>query len=510
MSLRRPHNEEGGVDTENGIYVEMSGVMEVRVVDADGTILQRQDFEDFQAETKSIPLDFCHKDADGVQALFFCLVCNCDLKHIVPLKSHVEGNKHIRKALAFKQRTYGHEPEPVNQPKKIKIAAPKKKVDVSEGLEQRLLSHDGPILGLHFIEEFVKPGDTPYYSCTLNGCKKAWGNSDDMFNHIKNHKHIRNFFADLYPDDDRINKFNKNDLTAKALEFTQRNNNLLAEDRNYDSIIVVRDRDRYDEISNRPKDWSEKKEKIKNSVGGGAGSSFRGGASNNPNLQPLGYKDRGIYNEAKWKEFKVPADMEEAKANSRREKSKILQIYEEHLRAPKRDIDLLIKEIEHNITSIDLEIEIMTDDPDDLHDLRAFKQEMEELKRKLTVVKVETIFSQPVEPKESDEPSQDEQQHEQRLSASQQRQAERQKYEARFKTVMKQIVLDLANKLLTRKGKSANDIDDICDVIVTEKIMPREVQSHIRKNQEWKYFVVNAKRKIRAEEYCKDYFSRKY
>jgi len=501
MSLKRPHNEEGGVDTENGIYVEMAGVMEVRVVDEDGTVMERQDFEEFQAQNKSIRSDFCHKDmSTGFQRLFFCLVCNCDLKHIVPLKSHVEGNKHIRKALAFKQRTYGHEPEPVNQPKKIKIQAEKKKVDVSEGIKERLLSHEGPIVGLEFVEEFVKPGDTPYYSCILNGCKSAWGNSDDMFNHIKNYKHIRNFFAHLHPDDDRINKFNKNELTKKAMEYTQRHETLLAEDRDYDSIAVCRDRARYKEISTRSKDWSEKKEKLKKN--GSAGSSFAGGGSNNPNNIPLGYKDRGIYNEAKWKDFKELTSMEEAKSNSREEKRNTLRIYEEHLRAPKRDINILIKEIENNIASIDLEIEVMIDDPEDVNDLKAFKQQMEELKRKFTIVKIESTTSlSGCQSNQSEQP---------RLSASQQRQADRQKYESRFKTEMKEVVLDLAQKLLAGKGKSANDIHDICDMIVTDKIMPRELQSHIKKNHDWKLFVMNEKRKIRAEEYCKDYFQRKY
>ena len=42
MSLKRANNEEGGVDTENGIYVEMFGVMEVRIVEEDGTISVRR------------------------------------------------------------------------------------------------------------------------------------------------------------------------------------------------------------------------------------------------------------------------------------------------------------------------------------------------------------------------------------------------------------------------------------------------------------------------------------
>ena len=38
------------------------------------------------------------------------------------------------------------------------------------GLKDRLMRYEGPILGLHFIEEYVMPGknkDTPFYTCIL-------------------------------------------------------------------------------------------------------------------------------------------------------------------------------------------------------------------------------------------------------------------------------------------------------------------------------------------------------
>jgi hypothetical protein len=35
-----------------------------------------------------IPDDYCHKDRyTGEQFVFFCLVCNCDLKSTIPLRS---------------------------------------------------------------------------------------------------------------------------------------------------------------------------------------------------------------------------------------------------------------------------------------------------------------------------------------------------------------------------------------------------------------------------------------
>ena len=51
-----------------------------------------------------------------------------------------------------------------------------------------------------------------------------------------------------------IFRFNKNELTTKACEFTQKHKSFFANERAYDSIIVVTDVSRYEEISRRPKD----------------------------------------------------------------------------------------------------------------------------------------------------------------------------------------------------------------------------------------------------------------
>ena len=57
---------------------------------------------------REIPENFCHKDkVTTEQAVFFCNVCNCDLKSLKPLRDHVTGSKHIRKALDFKRTIMG-------------------------------------------------------------------------------------------------------------------------------------------------------------------------------------------------------------------------------------------------------------------------------------------------------------------------------------------------------------------------------------------------------------------
>ena len=86
------------VDPDKGIYVEMHDIMEVRYSSEDPDYhMDPEDMLDFQSRITSIPDNFCHKDKSTTeQAFFFCLVCNCDLKNLRPLRDHVLGNKHIR------------------------------------------------------------------------------------------------------------------------------------------------------------------------------------------------------------------------------------------------------------------------------------------------------------------------------------------------------------------------------------------------------------------------------
>ena len=59
--------------------------------------------------------------------------------------------------------------------------------------------------GLKFITEYsnVKnPRDPKMYSCALQGCKSAWGDSESMFYHLcgKQLKHQRNYLMNVVKD----------------------------------------------------------------------------------------------------------------------------------------------------------------------------------------------------------------------------------------------------------------------------------------------------------------------
>ena len=86
------------VNPNCGIYVDSYGIMEIRTASEDVDFEdQPEDMMDFQSRITSIPDDFCHKNRSTTeQKFFFCIVCNCDLKNLKPLRDHVTGNKHIR------------------------------------------------------------------------------------------------------------------------------------------------------------------------------------------------------------------------------------------------------------------------------------------------------------------------------------------------------------------------------------------------------------------------------
>ena len=428
----------------------------------------------------------------GEQALFFCLVCDCELKSIIPLKSHVEGAKHIRKAMAYKQRTLGCEPEPVNQPKKKKLVAPKARIDISKSLRERLEEYEGPIVGLEHIKEFADPRDKTaplMYNCLLDGCKSAWGNSDDMFNHVKKEKHIRNYFRCMFPDDHRVNSQNKNDLFKKAMEFCVEQNIMQASARHYDEIISCFDAKEYREIATRPMDWSEKRHKFADRRGGG------GGGANNPNLTPLGYKDRGLFNEAKWKDFKAPSLQEvvdDLAACVGGEAANIEKMLADGVEDEivLMEIDLSLDLIEYDLENHGKHSKLIEEDHTAKRKLLSIKERIE--KRQQSIQPTQAAISPP----------------QQDLTSSQQRQLERTTATEVFKNQVQVQVREIAEKIL--KGKAANDMDDIITKVVNDKIMPSEIQRFTKLEQKWREFKYTDKIRDRVTKFATTYLNTKY
>jgi len=261
-SSRLQESSGSSVDPDKGIYVDIRGIMEIRTASEDVDFEdQVEDMMDFQARTLAIPDDFCHKNRQTTeQKFFFCLVCNCDLKNLKPLRDHVKGNKHIRKACEKKREMMGLPKDPQNAPRKKDIKKERPRIDVGMSLQQRLEKCGEPAVGLEFIIEFLNPRnkkDHCMYTCKLAGCKSAWGTSDDMYNHVKNHKHQKNFFKKMNPDDLRLNGWTKDTLLIEASKLEDDEGG--ADERDYGVITQVREYEEYMELRNRPDDWSEKK-----------------------------------------------------------------------------------------------------------------------------------------------------------------------------------------------------------------------------------------------------------
>ena len=92
-------------------YVDMPGVIEVRTLYDDkdpsyegsgGKDDLPFDMYDFQEEYEYLPESFCAKDkSNGVHKIFWCLVCECDMKSLHSIDSHIGGSKHQRRAVEF-------------------------------------------------------------------------------------------------------------------------------------------------------------------------------------------------------------------------------------------------------------------------------------------------------------------------------------------------------------------------------------------------------------------------
>ena len=101
------------VNPDNGVCVEMEGIMEVRYTSDDPEyhhhhLVATEDMFHFQYRVQYIPDGFCLKNKRTTeQAVFFCVICNCELQSFVSLRDHVTGSKHIQKAFEKKRQVFG-------------------------------------------------------------------------------------------------------------------------------------------------------------------------------------------------------------------------------------------------------------------------------------------------------------------------------------------------------------------------------------------------------------------
>ena len=189
---------------------------------------------------------------------------------------------HFFTACEKKRQIFNQPQQPQNAPRIKKIKKEQPRIDVNKTLEERLKESAQPAVGLCYIHEFRNPEDRSshrMYTCTLTGCKSAWGTSDDIYNHVIKYKHARNFFKEMHPDDKRISGLSNADILQKAAELHEEEGG--SDDLDYDAIVAIKDYAKWKELRDRPDDWSEKKAKL-GLVGKGM----------NSNMEPLGERKR--------------------------------------------------------------------------------------------------------------------------------------------------------------------------------------------------------------------------
>ncbi len=169
----------------------------------------------------------------------------------------------------FREDLIGFHAPPVNMPKlkerKRAMARNPGPPDPRLLLKDLLKATEEPVLGLEFVTEYWCGDSRKHrmYTCDLDGCKSAWGTADDMFNHVKNRKHQKNYLRHRSPEDVRINGMNSCEVMARAEQLEKEMGG-----RDFELVFEERDERKYWELHDRPLDWSEKKAKIAEEAGG--------------------------------------------------------------------------------------------------------------------------------------------------------------------------------------------------------------------------------------------------
>ena len=196
-------------------YVSNQGIVELRYGVEKRTVEWQQDLYDYVreslAEDETIDPEFCRKDKEtGKRYWFACIVCPCNSYKDEDLVSHVKGHKHQKRVI-----------EKLNSQSNLSRNAKRKRSsDYQESselgsgfsrpsnsrskLQNRIMyGPDYPFLGLEYITEYINPGNPnkdPMYTCSLEGCKSAWGSASIMYNHLTSNKnkHNRSYLTKYY------------------------------------------------------------------------------------------------------------------------------------------------------------------------------------------------------------------------------------------------------------------------------------------------------------------------
>ena len=258
-------------------YVSNQGIVELRYGVEKRTVEWQQDLYDYVreslAEDETIDPEFCRKDKEtGKRYWFACIVCPCNSYKDEDLVSHVKGHKHQKRVI-----------EKLNSQSNLSRNAKRKRSsDYQESselgsgfsrpsnsrskLQNRIMyGPDYPFLGLEYITEYINPGNPnkdPMYTCSLEGCKSAWGSASQMYNHLTSNKnkHNRSYLTKYYeiPNLTVDQIFNKSRQVFEEKK-TENNNRVdvnikqVFNHKQYSKVTL-----QYSKLKNQYFNWSEK------------------------------------------------------------------------------------------------------------------------------------------------------------------------------------------------------------------------------------------------------------
>ncbi len=186
-------------------FVSIPGIVRVRWQSDDPEqVIPSEDLFSVQLD-KGLPANFGKKDKiSTVQGIFYCHMCECEIKSIVTLRDHCKGTQHKRKECVERakfyrevDKKYGGPPAGRGAVKEEQVkreslgpgevgdpsvgSADRKEIDrhVFEGrggcreeLGAILKRYDVPVVGINYLLEVRANDNTPpMYVCGLRSCK---------------------------------------------------------------------------------------------------------------------------------------------------------------------------------------------------------------------------------------------------------------------------------------------------------------------------------------------------
>ncbi len=290
-------------------YVQRPGIVKLRYGIENETIEEDEDVFGYfnDPDNDDFPVDLCSKDKNSAQRYWFkCTVCLCDLHSPITLKNHVQGRSHMKKVLSrcgeevdksSNASSSDSKTKQFFQTSELKL---RKRYRGDESLRHILKDEPRqPTLGLDFIKEVLNPYQHKHhhhyamYTCSLEGCKSAWGNAEEMALHLMGNKHNKNYLQNVLGNRSHLTK----DAVMKlSMEEDKNFRHQRDNERKYEMIQVVDDTQYFHELVSRPVNWSEAKATLDNPnlhpLGQPRSKRAKGSASNLDEYESLSYEEK--------------------------------------------------------------------------------------------------------------------------------------------------------------------------------------------------------------------------